>query len=122
MKSARAHYATVGEYFSTFSGKTRYLLDELRETIREAAPEAKEVISYNMPAFKQKGVLVYFAAYEHHIGFYPTSSPIRVFKKDLTKFKTSKGAIQFPIEGKIPKGLVKKIVKYRVIEDLKKRG
>jgi uncharacterized protein YdhG (YjbR/CyaY superfamily) len=92
----------------------------LRKTIKEAAPQAEELISYNIPAFKQNGVLVYYAAYKNHIGFYPTSSPMKVFKKELANYKTSKGAIQFPIEKAIPKTLVSRIVKYRVKENLEK--
>jgi uncharacterized protein YdhG (YjbR/CyaY superfamily) len=73
-----------------------------------------------MPAFKQHGVLVYFAGNKNHIGFYPTSSPIRIFKNELINYKTSKGAIQFPIDQAIPTRLVTKIVKYRVAEDKEK--
>jgi len=76
-----------------------------------------EVISYGMPAYKANGVLVYFAANKQHIGFYPTASPIVVFKDELTNYKTSKGTIQFPIKSGIPAALVKKIVEYRVQED-----
>ncbi len=94
--------------------------EELRKIIQRAAPHADEVISYNIPAFRVNGVLVYFAGYEKHIGFYPTSSPIRVFKSELAAYKTSKGAIQFPLEKKIPAPLVRKIVKFRIEEDVKK--
>jgi uncharacterized protein YdhG (YjbR/CyaY superfamily) len=113
-------FKTIDEYHSLFPANVQALLQELRITIRQAAPKAEEVISYNMPAFKLHGVLVYYAAYEKHIGFYPTASPIRVFKDELAGYKTSKGAIQFPIDKRIPKTLIKEIVKYRVKEDLQK--
>ena len=122
MEATSKKFTTVNEYFSAFPKTTQNLLQELRTTIRQVVPNAEEIISYNMPAFKLNGVLVYYAAYERHIGFYPTSSPIKVFKKELESYKTSKGAIQFPIEKAIPKTLVKKIVKFRVKENLEKAG
>lgn len=105
---------------ATLSGKAKTLAEELRATIKQAAPKAEEVISYNMPAYKQDGVLVYYAVNQKHIGFYPTSSPIEVFKEELKDYVTSKGAIQFPMEKSIPKTLVKKIVKFRLNENLEK--
>jgi len=120
MKATSKKFKNVEEYIAAFPKTTQTLLQDLRQTISQAAPRAEEVISYNMPAFKQHGVLVYFAAYEKHIGFYPTSSPISVFKKELEGYKTSKGAIQFPIEKSIPKTLVKKIVTFRLKEDAAK--
>jgi uncharacterized protein YdhG (YjbR/CyaY superfamily) len=117
MKATSKKFKTVEEYFSALPANTINLLKELRKTIKEVVPDAEEIISYNMPAFKINGVLVYYAACEKHIGFYPTASPIKVFKKELEGYKTSKGAIQFPIENSIPKTLVKNIVKYRVKED-----
>jgi uncharacterized protein YdhG (YjbR/CyaY superfamily) len=113
-------FKTVEEYFSEFPQSTQDILQGLRKTIKDAAPQAEEVISYNMPAFKQNGMLVYYAAYKNHIGFYPTGSPMKVFKKELENYKTSKGAIQFPIEKAIPKTLVRDIVKFRVKENLEK--
>lgn len=92
----------------------------MREAIREAAPQAEEMISYNMPAVKLNGVLVWYAAYKEHIGFYPTPPAIHTFAHDLVKYKTSKGAIQFPIEKPIPTTLVKKIVKFRIKQNLEK--
>ena len=119
---ASTKFKTVDEYFSAFPPKTRNILKGLRKTIREVAPQAEELISYNMPAFKLHGMLVYYAAYDRHIGFYPTSSPMKVFKDELANYKTSKGAIQFPIEKTIPVALVKKIVKFRVNENLEKEA
>ena len=116
MEAASLKFKTIDEYHATVSESLRPLLEELRETIRSAAPTAEEVISYNMPAFRQNGVLVYYAACKGHIGFYPTASPMQVFQKELQDYKTSKGAIQFPFDKGIPKNLVKKIVAFRIKE------
>lgn len=97
------------------------MLEELRQAIKLAAPAAEEVISYQMPAFKYHGVLVYFAAYKHHIGVYPTSSGIAAFKKELSVYKGAKGSVQFPLDKPLPLALIKKIVKFRVKENLEKR-
>ncbi|HSC54615.1 MAG TPA: DUF1801 domain-containing protein [Phnomibacter sp.] len=110
-------FQTVDEYIDTFSGEQRTMLESIRKAIQQAAPAATECISYNMPAYRQHGVLVYFAGYKNHIGFYPTSSPIKIFAEELKAYKTSKGAIQFPLNKPIPAALVKKIVKYRMEED-----
>ncbi|HLG35727.1 MAG TPA: DUF1801 domain-containing protein [Bacteroidia bacterium] len=114
-------FKTVDEYLDTFPKDARELLLQMRIAIRQAAPQAEEVISYNMPAYKFHGVLVYFAGYKKHIGFYPSTSPIRIFKNELAKYKTSKGTIQFPIEDGIPVTLVKKIVKFRIQENLERQ-
>jgi uncharacterized protein YdhG (YjbR/CyaY superfamily) len=116
MKAESTKFKTVDEYISTFPASAKKILQEIRKTIHEAAPQAEDVISYNMPASKFKGVLVYYAAYEKHIGFYPTASGIEVFKKQLGDYKFSKGAIQFPIEQPMPFDLITKIVKFRVKE------
>lgn len=111
---------TVDEYFAALPEEIRGQLAKLRKAVKEAAPRAEEVISYGMPAIRQNGILVYYAAAKHHIGFYPTSAPIKVFKDDLVNYQTSKGAIQFPYDKPVPITLVKKIVKYRVLEDQEK--
>lgn len=109
---------TVGEYFSALPAETRLVLQQLRNAIRQAAPQAEETISYNIPAFKSNGkMLVWYAAFKKHVGFYPRASGIAAFKKELAAYKTSKGAIQFPIGAPIPVGLVKKIVKFRLKEN-----
>lgn len=113
-------FISVEEYISCFPPGVQAVLEEMRKTIRQAAPKATEVISYNMPAFKQNGVLVYYAANKEHIGFYPTAAPIVVFADQLAAYKTSKGAIQFPLGKPIPKTLVKNIVKYRLEADAEK--
>ena len=110
-------YKTVDEYFSTLPKNTKNILNELRRTIKQAAPKAEEVISYNMPALKLKGMLVYYAATKNHIGFYPTPGAIKFFNKDLAGFETSTGTIKFPMEKPLPVTLIKKIVKYRVVEN-----
>src|SRR5215471_21815399 len=102
------NFNTVDEYFSGLPKSTRDSMQKLRDVIKQVAPKAEEVISYNIPAFKWNGMLVWYAAFKAHIGFYPRASAIVAFKKDLAGYKTSKGAIQFPIEKGIPTGLVKK--------------
>lgn len=119
METAIKH-KTVDEYFSALDAKKKSILEKVRKTIKEAAPEAKELISYNMPAIKLNGVLVYYAAQRDHIGFYPTSAPIEVFKDELTPYKYSKGAIQFPVDQPMPLDLITKIVKFRVQQDQEK--
>ena len=118
--SSNTKFKTVDEYLSALPANTKSILKELRKTIKQAAPQAVELISYNMPAFKMNGMLVYYAGYKNHIGFYPVSSAIRTFQKDLSDYKTSKGTIQFPLDRQIPFDLITKIVKFRVQENLEK--
>ena len=120
METMSHKFKTIDEYHAAMPESVQALLQELRETIRLAAPKAEEVISYNMPAFRQQGVLVYYAAWKEHIGFYPAGAPLAAFAEDLRDYKTSKGAIQFPLERGIPKKLVKKIVAYRVKQNEEK--
>jgi uncharacterized protein YdhG (YjbR/CyaY superfamily) len=96
------------------------VLQELREIIRKAAPKAEEVISYKMPAYKLNGMLVYFAGYKNHVGFYPTSSGIKNFSDEFGDYKWSKGAVQFPLKEKLPKALITRIVKHRIDVNSKK--
>lgn len=110
----------IDAYIAGFSANAQKLLLQLRSTIKKAAPKAEEVISYSMPAFRQNRILVYFAAYKNHIGFYPMASGIAAFKKELSVFKGAKGSVQFPIDQPLPIGLITKIVKFRVKEDLEK--
>src|SRR5688572_30643659 len=100
-------YKTVDEYFSTVPKNTKNILKELRKTVKQAAPKAEEVISYNMPALKFKGILVYYATAKNHIGFYPTPSAIKFFNKELVGYETSKGTIKFPIDKPLPVALIK---------------
>ena len=109
----------INNYISSFSTDIQAILEQLRKTIQNAAPEAKEVISYGMPAFKQNRVLVYFAAYPNHIGFYPTAAGIETFKDEFLEYKWSKGAVQFSINKPLPIDLIIRIVKFRLEEDSK---
>ena len=109
---------TINEYIAAFPTHVQEILQKLRATIRNAAPEAEEIISYQMPAFKYHGMLVYFAGHKNHIGFYPTPSGIEAFKKELSVYEGAKGSVQFPIDKPLPLGLVTKIVKFRVKENL----
>ncbi|QIL39147.1 hypothetical protein G7074_07540 [Pedobacter sp. HDW13] len=110
----------IDQYIANFPAATQKLLQQVRETIQLAAPEAKEVISYGMPAFKQKGILVYFAGYTKHIGFYPTGSGINAFKNEFGDYKWSKGAVQFPIDQSMPLELITRITKFKAERDLEK--
>jgi uncharacterized protein YdhG (YjbR/CyaY superfamily) len=109
------------DYIALQNKAIQPLLQQLRSIIKKAAPKTVEVISYGMPAFKQNKNLVYFAANKNHIGFYPTPSPISFFKERLKEFKTSKGAIQFPLGKPLPIKLITDIVKYRIKEDTVKK-
>lgn len=113
-------FATIDEYISIFPENVQEILKKLRQAIRESAPKAKEAISYKIPTFKLNGNLVHFAAYKKHIGFYPTPSGIEAFKMELSPYEASKGTIKFPLDKPIPYELVKKIVKFRVKENLQK--
>lgn len=104
----------ITEYHLQFDSNVQKKLKELHTIIKEMIPCAEEIISYKMPAFKQNKVLVYYAGYKNHIGFYPTAKPIEVFKNQLLSFKHSKGAIQFPIDQPLPKKLIQDIVKFRL--------
>jgi uncharacterized protein YdhG (YjbR/CyaY superfamily) len=110
----------IDEYIANYPVNIQLKLEELRNVIKKAAPGAEEKISYNMPAFELKGILVYFAAHKNHIGFYPTSSPIRVFKEELEEYKWSKGAIRFPLDKPLPISLISRIVTFRVKENQEK--
>jgi len=111
---------TIDEYIAAQPLEKRASLEKIRSIIQKAAPKATEVISYGMPAFKQDGILVYFAAFKNHYGFFPTASPIVIFKKELLPYKTSKGAIQFPTDKPIPIKLIQAIVKLRITQNKEK--
>jgi uncharacterized protein YdhG (YjbR/CyaY superfamily) len=114
----RTRFNTIDEYIRTFPKSIQDILQELRRTIRKAAPEAEEAISYQIPTFKLNGNLVHFAAFKNHIGFFPTSSGIRAFKKELSGYELSKGTVRFPMDKPLPLSLVSRIVKFRVKENL----
>lgn len=120
MAAPKRVFETIDEYIATFPKNVQVILEELRQAIRDSAPNAKEAISYQMPTFKLNGNLVHFAAYKNHIGLYPTSSGIEAFKEKLTDYEISKGAVRFPLNKPLPFDIVKKMVKYRVKENLDK--
>jgi uncharacterized protein YdhG (YjbR/CyaY superfamily) len=122
MRELTKRYASVEEYLAGQPDDTRETLEKLRQIIKRAAPQAVERISYNMPAYDLKGMLVYFAGRKDHIGFYPTGSGVKAFEKELGEYKHSKGAIRFPLDRPMPKTLLTKIVKYRLKENLEKAG
>jgi uncharacterized protein YdhG (YjbR/CyaY superfamily) len=111
---------TIDGYIAGFPSDVQAILEQIRVTIAQAAPEATEKISYQMPTFALNGNLVYFAAYKKHIGFYPTASSIEKFKNELAAHKSSKGTIQFALDQPIPFDLIARIVKFRVEETLRK--
>ncbi len=117
MPENKITFKTIDEYISKFSTEVQGILEELRKVIKDAAPEATETISYQMPAFAFHGILVYFAACKNHIGFYPTPSGIDAFKEELAGYKFTKGSIHFPTNKPLPHELIRKIVQYRVTEN-----
>lgn len=112
---------TTDEYIAGFPDDIQLILNKVRATIRQAAPDAEESIGYGMPAYKLKGKpLVYFAGYKGHIGFYATPSGHTEFAKELSKYKQGKGSVQFPLDQPIPYDLIAQIVEFRVVENLEK--
>ena len=110
----------IDTYIAAFPKETQQLLQQIRTAIKKAAPKAEEVISYGMPGFKLNGMLVWFAGYKNHIGFYPKPSGIEAFKKELSVYKYAKGSVQFPLDKPLPMALITKVVKFRVAENLQK--
>ena len=120
MKTDQSAPKTIDEYIAGFPPDVQAILQKIRLTIRKAAPDAKETISYQMPTFTLNGNLVHFAAFKTHIGFYPVPTGIEQFKTELAAYKQGKGSVQFPLDQPIPYGLISKIVKFRVKENLAK--
>ncbi|HME51969.1 MAG TPA: DUF1801 domain-containing protein [Candidatus Lokiarchaeia archaeon] len=118
----RKKFLTVDEYIQSFPEHVQAKLVELRTVIKELVPEAQEKISYSMPAFFLNGILVWYAGFSRHIGFYPKASGIEAFESELSGYKYAKGSIQFPIEGSLPIELIEKIVNFRVGENLGKKS
>ena len=114
-------FKTVDEYIQSFPKKTQVHLKAIRKIIKATAPEAIEQIAYKMPAYKLNGMLVYFAGYKAHIGFYPTASGIQHFLPKIQDYKHSKGAVQFPIDKPLPKALISEIVAFRIKETANKK-
>ena len=111
---------SIDDYIKQFNPEVQEILMTIRKVIHEAAPDANEKISYQMPAFELNGILVYFAAQKKHLGFYPTASGIEAFKEELSNYKGAKGSVQFPYDKPIPYDLIRSIVKFRVNENLNK--
>lgn len=119
MKENKKSPATIDEYISAFSPELQEQMQTLRRVIREEAPEATEKITWAMPTFFLHGNLVHFAAFTRHIGLYPGASGVETFLPKLAAYKTSKGAIQFPLDKPLPLALVREIVRFRVDENKK---
>lgn len=117
MISKKTKPTTVAEYIAQAPKENQAKLKEMREIIRSVAPKATESLKWSMPAFSHSKILVVYALFKNHIGFYPTPSAVKAFEKELTKFKTAKGSIQFPLDEKLPAPLIRKITKFRVAED-----
>ena len=114
MYMEKKQFTSIDEYIARFPENVQEILQEIRQTIHEAAPKAEEAISYQIPTFKLNGNLVHFAAWKNHIGFYPTPSGTKEFEKELSKYHRAKGSVQFPLDQPMPLGLISRIVKYRV--------
>ncbi|MDD4921247.1 MAG: DUF1801 domain-containing protein [Bacteroidales bacterium] len=119
-KTIKHQQNDIDKYISTFSADVQTLLEQIRSTIKQAAPEAEEAIKYAMPTFVLNGNLIHFAAYKNHIGLYPTPSGIGAFQEELSVYKNAKGSVQFPINKPLPLELIKKIALFRVQENLQK--
>jgi uncharacterized protein YdhG (YjbR/CyaY superfamily) len=122
MTSTKARPKSITEYINAAPKEAQKKLREMRACIREAAPGAKESLKWGMPAFSYRRILVTFAAFKHHIGFYPTPAAVKAFAKDLSKFATAKGSIQFPLEKPLPLPLIRKITAFRVRESIEEDG
>jgi uncharacterized protein YdhG (YjbR/CyaY superfamily) len=120
MDEKRSSTKNIDNYISEFPEDIQKILQKIRIVIKKAAPDAEETIKYAMPTFTLKGNLVYFAAYKHHIGFYPVPSGIEKFKKELSPYEGGKGSVKFPLDKPIPYDLIAKIVKYRVKENIER--
>jgi uncharacterized protein YdhG (YjbR/CyaY superfamily) len=120
MRTRQTTAKDIGEYIARFPDDVQEILRKIRLTIRKAAPQAEETISYQIPTFTLNGNLVHFAAFKNHIGFYPGASGIEKFKDELSVYHGAKGSVQFPMDKAIPFGLISKIVKFRLKENLKK--
>lgn len=116
MDEDKSNMTVIDDYISQFPSEIQIKLQLIRETIKKAAPDAQEKISWRMPTFTLNGNLVHFAAHKKHIGFYPGPEAIEAFQEELSKYKNSKGAVQFPYHEEMPIDLITRIVKYRVNE------
>ena len=122
MAATRKQFKSMDEYIDEFPEDVKRILNELRQTIKEVSPEAEETISYQIPTFTFNGNLVHFAAFEHHIGFYPTPRGMEAFKEELSRYKGAKGSVQFPIDEPLPLPLIRRIVEFRVKENRERKS
>jgi uncharacterized protein YdhG (YjbR/CyaY superfamily) len=120
MKSSSTSPNSIDTYIAQFPPEIQTLLVQMRQTIQKAAPSATETISYRIPTFKLNGNLVHFAGFKKHIGFYPGAAGIMAFRDELAGYKSAKGSVQFPLDEALPLALVRKIVKFRVAQNLTK--
>lgn len=121
MKSKKVTFKSIDEYIGTFPEDLQKILEELRGTIKSAAPEAEETISYNIPTFKMNGrYLIYFAGWKNHISLYPIPVGSEAFNKQIAKYAEGKGTLKFPIDKPLPLKLITKIVKLKVAENRKR--
>lgn len=120
MKTNQSRSPKIDEYIAGFPEEVQEILEKIRTTIRKAAPNAEETINYGIPTFTLKGNLVHFAGFKKHIGFYPTPTGIERFRKELSVYEGAKGSVQFPLDQPIPYGLISKIVKFRIKENLER--
>src|ERR1041384_408897 len=122
MISRRTKPKTVGEYIQSAAPEARPKLRQMRACVRAAAPEAQESLKWGMPAFSYKRILVMFAAFKGHVSLFPTGSAIKAFAKDLSKFKTGRGTIQFPLERPLPLALIRRMTRFRIRESVERDG
>lgn len=120
MTKSESSKTDVDIYIRGFPEEVQSLLELIRQTIRDSAPDATEKINYGIPTFILNGNLVHFAAYKNHIGFYPGADGIAHFKKELSGYESAKGSVRFPIDGPMPLTLINKIVQFRVKQNLAK--
>ena len=120
MKAKQQQPATIDEYIADFTSNVQTHLEKVRAAVRKAAPDAEEAIKYSMPTFVLNGNLIHFAGWTNHVGLYPGSKPIEVFKDELAKYEISKGTVRFPLDKPIPYALIGRITKYCVKRNLEK--
>ena len=120
MKNDKVGFTSIDEYIATFPKETQKILKDIRATIKAAAPQAEEKISYQIPTFFLNGNLIHFAAFKNHIGIYPTPSGTEAFKEEISIYQGAKGSIRLPLDEPMPLKLINRIVKFRVVENLKK--
>lgn len=120
MEAGKNSYQDIDQYIANFPAEVQAILEKIRQTIRQAAPEAAEAIKYQMPTFTLKGNLVHFAAHKNHVGFYPAPTGIEQFKDETSPYQSGKGTLQFPLSEPIPYDLISRIVTFRVQENLER--